>query len=128
MLQIWFLRSKKSSQTFRNLICDWKILTLAFFQNISPVLQKKEKEMTTQMISLIEIWRMPFLKKKKKIIAAVSNSRINIGDWSILKYFVESIFAIDKVWKTFQKKFLQIRVNIVKKDSGNFPSTKHLFL
>ena len=75
-------------------------------------------------------WNMTnaFFEKKKKNIAAVSNSRINIGDWSILKYFVESIFAIDKVWKTFQKKFLQIRVNIVKKDSGNFPSTKHLFL
>ena len=43
---------------------------------------------------------MPFLKKKKNIyiyiVATVSDNRINIGDQSILKYFAESIFAIDQ--------------------------------
>ena len=78
-----------------------------------------------------EIDECRFWKKKNiyiYIVATVSDNRINIGDQSILKYFAESIFAIDQAWKPLQKKFRQIRVNIIKANSVNFSSAKIFFL
>ena len=70
------------------------------------------------------LWKKIFIY----IVATFSDNRINIGDQSILKFFVESVFAIDQVWKPLQKKFLQIRGNIIKENSVNFSSAKNFFL